>query len=76
MAHATQILVQNSPKKGSVRFDAKESEKYPMFQSLYLMREGVKKALGIKDLDSADQIEVTVRVVGTGKSKKSEEEEE
>lgn len=73
MAHGKQILVQNSPKKGSVRFDAKSSDKHPLFQNLYLMRDSAKKLLGISDLDSADQIEVSVRVVGTGKHDEEED---
>lgn len=81
MAHGSngnggkQILVQNSPKKHSVRFDAKDGDKHPLFSSLYMSRDGARKQLGIKDLDSASEIEVTVRVVKKGKHEIEEDEE-
>lgn len=68
MAHAKQILVNLDPKKGSVRFQAKESDKHPLFTTLYLMRDAAKKYLGISDLDKAEEIEVTVRVVKSSKA--------
>jgi hypothetical protein len=67
MSHAKQILVQHSPKKGSVRFDALFKDKHPLFSSLYLMRDAVARSLGIKNLDDVHEIEVSVKVVGNGK---------
>lgn len=59
---ATQTLSKKAPKKGSVLFEAKSGEADPLFSSLYLMREGAKKQLGLTNLDDTSEIEVTVRV--------------
>lgn len=59
---STQTLLKKAPKKGSVLFEAKTGESDPMFSAIYLLRAGAKKALGIDDLDSVNEIEVTVKV--------------
>lgn len=59
---AVQVLSQKAPKKGSVLFEAKTGEPNPMFSALYLMRDGAKKMLGIDNLDSVTEIEITVSV--------------
>lgn len=62
MAHKTQVLVQSKPVKHSVQFKAKDGEKKPLFTSVYFMREGAEKYLGVKDLDEVEEIEITVRL--------------
>jgi hypothetical protein len=59
----TQVLKYPAAKKHSVQFKQKKSDKTPLFSSLYLMREGAAKLLGIKALDEVEEIEITVRVV-------------
>jgi hypothetical protein len=51
------------PKKHSVRFNASEKEKYPMFSGAYLSREFAAHELGVKDLDKYRGIEITVKVI-------------
>ena len=60
---AKQIMKYPKPVKHSVQFKQKKSEKYPLFSSGYLMREGAAHQLGVKDLDDVEEIEVTVRIV-------------
>jgi hypothetical protein len=60
---ATQKLKYPVAKKHSVQFRQAESEKTPLFSSVYLMREGAKKLLGIKNLDEITKIEITIRIV-------------
>ena len=73
-----QILVQHESgsKKGSFRYEAKSSEKHPLFATVYLMREGARKLLGIKDLDDVEEIEISVRAVSKSKKDASDEEDE
>ena len=63
MAHATQRFKIKSTHKPSVRFDPDKNEKYPLSQSFYLNRECAEKKMGCDDLDSAKEIEITVRIV-------------
>ena len=62
MAHATQKLSDAKPVKHSVQFKADEKDKYQLFSSVYLLRKGAEKLLGVKDLDEIESIEITVRV--------------
>jgi hypothetical protein len=58
----TTIKMKNkAPKKGSVLFESSESD--PILSAIYLMRQGMEKNLGIKNLDDVKEIEVTVKVL-------------
>lgn len=78
MAHGKQILVQHEDgaKKHSFRYEAKSSDKHPLFASVYLMRDAAKKLLGVKNLDDVEEIEITVRAVGSKKDEDEDEEED
>ena len=52
-------MKQKAPKKGSVLFESNEPDS--IFQAVYLMRSGAKKHLGIENLDSVQEIELTVK---------------
>lgn len=60
---AKQIMKYPKPVKHSVQFKNRKSDSAPLFTSVYLMREGAAKLLGVKDLDEVEEIEITVRVV-------------
>ena len=63
MKIAKQRMKYPKPVKHSVQFKQRKSDKYPLFTSGYLMREGAAHELGVEDLDDVEEIEVTVRVV-------------
>lgn len=63
MKEVKQILKYPEAKKHSVQFNKAESEKIPLVTSLYLMREGAAKLLGVKDLDKVKKIEITIKVL-------------
>jgi hypothetical protein len=60
---ATQTLPLKSTHKPSVKFEPEDDEKYPITNGFYLNREFAEKKLGVKNLDKAKAVEVTVRVV-------------
>jgi hypothetical protein len=60
---AAQKLKYPSAKKHSVQFKQGKSDKNPLFSSVYLMREGAAKLLGVKTLDEVEEIEVTVKII-------------
>jgi hypothetical protein len=56
----TQTFKQKAPKKNSVLFE--NNSRDALFQNVYLMRDGAKDALGIDNLDSVKEFEMTVTV--------------
>jgi hypothetical protein len=50
-----------APKKNSVLFESGDPNS--LFQSVYMMRDGAKKLLGVDDLDKVTEIEMTVKVL-------------
>lgn len=63
MPHAMQKLLLKSTHKPSVKFEPEDGEKYPVTNGFYLNREFAAKKLGVKDLDKAKAVEITVRVI-------------
>lgn len=73
-----QTMSNPDPKKHSVKYEADERDvkkNRAAFTGVYLMRDACK-AVGIKNLDDVEEIEVIVRIKAQGNSKKSEEEDE
>lgn len=73
----TQTMVSPDPKKHSVAFKAKDSEKdsNKAFTGVYLMREPFKK-LGIKKLEDIRSIEVTVKINAQAKGTDEDDDED
>jgi len=55
---ATVIMKQKAPKKGSVLFESSDPDS--PFTAVYLTRRGASEMMGIKDLDSVAEIEISV----------------